>query len=190
MAKVIEGIVVWAGDEKKYGNYAFKLKDEDGWFRSETRREEIIQPGYMVKLQVEKDKKGDYTVKKAALVEKGEPPKRESKGGYSGRGGYKADPAKEARIVMQHSQAMGLEAAKLIVEQGGIKLGAATKPDARKLQIEELIDEQTAKFHQQAFDPDSVLGKAAEIDAEFEDDDAKDEDDFGDDLDDIAWDED
>lgn len=191
MAQVVKGVVVWAGDEKKYGNYSFKLKDNDSWFRSPKRCEDIIQPGYTVQVKVEENDRGDLElVAKPKLVKKGKPPAKGGKGGRRGGGGYKADPEREKRIVMQHSQEMGLAAAKLIIEQEAIKLGGKNKPDERKKQIVILVDELTAKFFNESFDPSKVLAGQAEVDEDFEDEEETDEEESEDFDDDVDWDED
>lgn len=199
MSKVIEGQVKWVSDEKKYGNYSFKLVDNEKWFRSQKRMADVLQPGYTVKVKVTENDRGDYELEAAPkLVEKGELKKK----GYGGKGGFggKRDPEVEKRIVMQHSQEMGIAAAALIIEKGGVKVPA--KPDAAKTVIEGLIDEQVARFYKQSFDVKSVLGKADELAEDLGEDkksDTKDEEDSWDesgdadtgdkdDGDDVAWD--
>lgn len=192
MSTTIQGVVVWAGDEKKYGNYSFKLKDNDKWFRSQQRCEDIIKPGYEIKALVEEDEKGNYTLKRAPkLIKKGEPPQRGGGGKRGGWGGGRKDPAVEKRIVWQHSQEMAIDAARLLIEQEAVKLGAKNKPEERKVQILALIDELTVKFHNESFKPDAVLEAEKEVDDDWGDDSETESEEATEDFDDeIPWDED
>lgn len=189
MAKVIKGVVTWAGDEKKYGNYSFKLKDNDGWFRSPKRCADVIQPGYTVKVKVDKDDRGDFTVtSKPKLVEKGKPP---AKGGGGGRrGGYKPDPEKEKRIVIQHSQEMAIRATECLLANNAVKL-AKTKVETNYTVIMDLIDELTAKFFADGFKPENITERnSGDEEPDEEDEEDFDEDSDGDDDDDPDWDDD
>lgn len=174
MSKVIKGVVTWVSDEKKFDNYSFKLKGRDEWFRSPQRAKGIIEKGYEVKVVVEENDRGDFDVKKKpVLLKKGKLPDKGGKGGRGGNG--KRDPETEKRIVMQHSQEMGISAAALIIANGGIKL-PKTKPDAIKTVILELIDELTAKAFNDSYNADRVLKKAKDVDEDLDDEEEESED--------------
>lgn len=199
MSKKIKGTVVWVGDKKKYGNYSFKLEDHDEWFRSPGRCEGVLEKGNVVSLVVEENDRGDYDVKaKPVLVEEGsgdDKPRRGKSGGKSsgssgGSSKYKEDPEKASRITVQASQKVALDTAKLLIEAGAVKL-AKTKPEANKVIILDLMDELTAKFYQQVYDPEALIKERKAIDSEVEDgDEPEDADDNEDFESDVPWDED
>jgi hypothetical protein len=168
MSKVIKGVVKWVADEKKYDNYGVRLVDRCEWFNSPNRAKGILEPGYEVKLTVEENERGGFNVtKKPVLVKKGKPPAKG--GGKYGRGGggYKKDPETEKRITMQHSQDVGVAVATLLLANGAVKLPGEKSVDNRKTVIVDLIDEQTAKAFNAAYNRDDVLGKAEETEEDL-----------------------
>jgi len=197
--RTIKGVVTWVGDQKKYGNYSFKLKGHDEWFRSPERAKGILEAGHTVQVKVKENDRGDYVVlAKPKLIKKGTPPQ---KGGTDDRGGqYKEDPEKASRIAVQAAQDRAIQVTRLLIEQGAVKLPKA-KPDAVQTIILETLDELTARFYKQVYDPQAFLGKQEEIEKDLEDDEEADED-FSDEDgdgeasdddefdDDVPWDED
>ena len=145
MSEVIKGTVTYMGEEKKYGNYGFKVSGYEEWFRSPKRYEDILEKGSKVTLKVKMDKRGAYELT-AAPVSGGSG----SGGGSSSKAASREAPSNDPRgnaIQWQHSQDMGIAAATLLLAQQAFKLGAANKPSERQKQILALIDELTVKFY-------------------------------------------
>jgi len=142
---------------------------------------------------IEFDKKGDTRgqIKNVTILEdKGGPKGLQESSGGGGRsgGGYKAEPGRQDSIVYQSSRKDALVAVGLLVSAEAIKLPA--KPDAKRVIIEELIDELTAKYFAAASDPKKALKGAQDVDDDADGgksgNDSDDE--WGDDADEDEWD--
>lgn len=172
MKKIVKGVVKYIADEKKYDNYGLRLVDQEVWYNSPNRAKGILEPGYTVKLVVEENERGGFNVvKKPELIKKGAPPAKGGRRGGFG-GGFKKDPEVEKRIVMQHSQEMGIALATLVIAQGGIKL-PKTKPDAIKTAVVALVDEFAAKSFKDAYNADRVLKAEEEVEDDLDDSEAE-----------------
>jgi hypothetical protein len=174
MSQVVKGVVVWVGEEKKFDNYSFKLKDNDKWFRSPNRAAGIIEKGHEVKLVVEENDRGDFDVKKKPeLLGKGKPTGKG--GGKFGGGGnrFKEDPEKASRITVQASQDRAIQLTRILLEQGAIKL-PKTKPDAIETILLAKVDELTAKLYKQVYEPKSFIEPQEEIERDLADEDESD----------------
>lgn len=116
---------------------------------------------------IEFDKKGDTRgqIKNITILEDKGGPKglqESSGGGGKSGGGYKAEPGRQDSIVYQSSRKDALVAVTLLVNAEAIKLPA--KPDAKRVIIEELLDELTAKYFAAASDPLKALKGAQGVD--------------------------
>lgn len=178
MSETISGVITYMGDEKKFGNYGFKVKGYDEWFRAKKRYEDILEKGNNVTLKVKTNQRGDYELAATPVV--GKAASTGSKSGPSARtsGAGGEGDARGAAIQWQHSQEMAIIAAGLILTQGGFKLGAASKPTERGKQIQALIDELTVKFYTE-IDTKAPLKGAADTAEDLEDEEEETEDDEG-----------
>lgn len=148
MAKTYKAPVTWISYEEKYGNYACRLKGEDGFFKSSNPWPDGVRKGATIELVARPDDRGGFEVKPGS-VKVLKAPGGGGKGGYRGGGGGKGgynDPERQAKITWQHSQEMAIAAATVLLENDGYKLGAKNKPQERYEQILGLIDDLTVKF--------------------------------------------
>lgn len=135
----------------KYGSYWFFVKGYDGFFRTKKRSEGILEKGNVVKLEVrtkEKNGKTEYLLVSDPVLAEGAPSAAPTSSAAAATRPAFRDERGPA-ITWQHSQEMAIEAAKLLLEQGAYKLGAANKPAERYTQIIGLIDDLTVKFYEE-----------------------------------------
>lgn len=148
MAQQYKGPVTWISFEEKYGNYAARLKDVDGFFKTGQPWPDGVKKGAVIEVTARTHPKGGFEIKPGSIKVL-EAPK--SKGGWSGgkKGGGKGgwnDPEREAKIQWQHSQEMAIQAAECLLTNEAYKLGAKNKPQERFKQILGLIDDLTVRF--------------------------------------------
>ncbi len=186
--------VVWCSDEKKYGNYSFKLKDVDAFFRCPKHFPDIIKRGNTVKVTVEKNSDGDYQVKKKPVLVEAAKGKGGWKGGGKGGGGYKSDPERQAQIIWQHSQEMALRKIDLLIDAGGF--GEYKTEKAAGARLDSLLDEFTVKFFKevterpQLKDAAEVADDLEESEEDLDDPNFDDAEPEKDDDDELEWDDD
>jgi hypothetical protein len=177
-----EGYLNFFADNKKGGGKGGFIKGLDGWVRFSKKLDlpDDLVKNCKVKVAYS-DTDNGILVTKVKVT--GAPSSGGGGGGgWKGRGGGgggKANPATQRSIVMQHSQTAALTFVSMLIEQGAIKLGAANKPEARKIALEELLDEQIARFYTQAADegPQEFI---EEFDADESDEDVDADEDFDD----------
>lgn len=129
--------------------------------------------GNVKRVQILEDNTGGYA---NANSESGGGGGNFSSGSRGGGSSSNAGGDRQDSIITQHSQEMAISAAALIISNDAYAIKG--KPDEKRVQIEGLIDELTAKFFLQAEKPrDTVLKGAAEIEADAADTDDSDSDD-------------
>lgn len=190
VAKTAEGFVNFIGDNKRGGGQGMYVSGIDGWVRiaKKVGTVEGLVKRAKIKLKYGTNSEGDFVA--TALKVLAPPSDNQGGGKWKGRGGgggYKKDPAVQRSIVMQHSQGSALAFLAILIDQGGIKLPASNKPAARKLALEELLDEQTRRFYTQAAEDGAEefadSDEADDVADESEDDDVDDDADSDDDSD-------
>lgn len=150
---------VTAQGKSQYSFYV-QLDTKDGFYFN-TKFEPKSGIGDVVGIEYEAkgDKRGN--VQKITILEDNGGPKGVQK--KASGSGYKAEPGRQDSIVFQSSRkdALMLVGILLNVEAFALK----GKPDARRVQLEELLDEVTARFFKDASAPlkSAVLTANAEI---------------------------
>ena len=184
MANVVEGVVAVIMDSKFDDTKRIKLED-GGWYGASEDMASRIRKGATVKLKVER--RGKNTLVQA--VKELSPPAEGSSsgGGRSGggagrRGGYQADPAREASIHYQSSRKDALALLAIQAELGILKLGSKAAEKENVLMAK--LDILTAAFHEDIGTLGAVkrVQEEADEDEDFDpdsDEDMEDED-FGD----------
>lgn len=124
--------VTWTGESKRGDGKVFYLKDVEGIF-SLGDQEGDLNKGDTVKVKASGSDKG-WTVERIKVTEKAKPGgSGGSRGGRSGGGGWggaKPNPARDASIVMQHSQEIATRVLDILVRAEAIKLPAAAKRES------------------------------------------------------------
>lgn len=177
----IKGTVTGCGKGKF--SYFIVLDSKEGFYFN-TKYEPKCGKGDVVGIEYEQKAENRGNVKRVEVLESNssgyeDTSKAASSGSYSSGGGG-GGGGRQDSIVWQSSRKDALVFAGLLVSEGvkGFKL--AGKPDARRTQVEELVDEITARFFEDASDPRAC--KAMTSNAAIEDDTPDD------DTSDDAWD--
>jgi len=167
-------------------NELYRMGDEDSvdeLFKGGTTWDDFKE-GDAVKVRYEEDRKGNFNVDLAKVLDEGddEYPKkarggRGNGGGRGGRGGRGGSggrssggsqqggvdwEAKDARITLLSVQDRALERIKFLVENDAVKLPAKTKTEDRREVIQGLIDVEAARLYRQAYDVEGFLANAGE----------------------------
>ena len=157
--------------------YSFKFDGQDDWFRTGERKYDQIQEGYEVEVGYEVDGRGNRQVVPGhvKLIKKGEPIPSKPKGGYKGGkgGGGRGGPQmskeewaeKDRTIQYQAARNAAIEMVELLIKSESIKLPAKTKAAERRVVIDGLVDEYTAKFFEDTAGRSAVTRASDERDA-------------------------
>jgi hypothetical protein len=171
----VKGTVDGCG-KGKY-SYFITLDSKEGFYFN-TKYEPKCGKGDVVGIEYEQKAENRGNVKRVEVLEKNSSGyedtssnSSDSSGGSSGSSGGAGGGGRQDSIVWQSSRKDALVLVGLLVSNDGIKLPAASKPDARRTIIEELIDEVTCKFFADASDPrkSKAFTTNAEIEADSDD---------------------
>jgi hypothetical protein len=143
-----EGTVfrVHTKDFKGKNLYSFKFDGggNDEWFRmGENRNAGVIEEGFKVRVEYELDQRDNRQIKRARVLEKGEPvaAAKPARSGGSGGGNQR-----EANINYNVAVARAIEQVNAHVLHEAIKLPAKTKPEERRAVLDGYVDLYTARF--------------------------------------------
>ena len=158
MAKV-KGTVSGCGKGKF--SYFVTLQEKDGFYYN-TKFEPKCGKGDVVGIEFEQKADNRGNVKKITVLESNSNGYEDTSKSFSEKGGNTQSGVgnkpggggdRQNSIIWQHSQEMAISTTHMLVTTDGIKLPPASKPDARRVVIEALVDELTVKFFKDASDP-------------------------------------
>lgn len=170
---IIEGKVFRVHTKDWSGKKLYSVKLDGGgdndWYRmGEDRHEGVIEEGFTVKIEFEKDRRDNLQINRVKLIEKGEPVKssgtRSGSGGGGGKGSgmSKGDWAeKDLTIQYQSARNAAIDFVQLIVSNDIVKLPAKTKVADRLAAIEGYLDLYTARFYLDTADK-AAVGRAGD----------------------------
>jgi len=155
------------------GKFSFFVQLDDDGFYFNTKFEPKCGIGDVVGIEFDKKADNRGNVKNIKVLEDSGSPKgvqeRASSGG-GGTGNYTADPNRQASIVFQSSRkdALVFITTLLAAEAFAVK----GKADAKRVQLEELLDEITVKFFNDAMNPkdSDAFKNAGEIEEDAKED--------------------
>ena len=132
------------------GKFSFfiTLKERDGFYFN-TKYEPKCGVGDVVGIEFEKKADNRGNVKKVTLLEDNGGKKGVQSAG--GSGGGAASGERQDSIIWQHSQEMALSLVGLLIANEAFALKG--KSDAKRVQIEELLDELTTRLFKDASNP-------------------------------------
>jgi hypothetical protein len=159
-----KGTVTKAGK----GKFSYYIVLDDNGFYFNTKFEPKCGEGDVVGIEYEPKGDSRGNVKKITVLQDNsggyQKANSESSGGgrSSGSGGASSTGGsnrnagagnRNESIVFQHSQEMAIRAATIVLAQGAYAVSGKT--DAKRLQVEALIDTLTVKFYRDALDPEN-----------------------------------
>ena len=166
----IKGTVTGEGKSQ----YSYYVRLDGNQFYYNTKYEPKSGIGDVVGIEFEPKGESRGNIKKLTVLEKNSDGYKGSEGGSwtekptSGARSAPAGGDRQDSIVWQHSQEMALRLSTLILAWGGYAVKGKT--DEKRLQVEGLVDELTARLFRDALDPrkSAAFTSAAEIDEDAE----------------------
>lgn len=161
-------------------NELYRMGDEDNvddLFKGATTWDDFKE-GDALKVRFEEDRKGNFNVNLAKVLDEGDddyPKKSRGGRGRGGRGGSAGRSsggsqqsggvdweAKDARITLLSVMDRARSNIALLIEHDAVKLPAKTKTEDRREVIQGLIDVEAARLYRQAYDVEGFLASAGE----------------------------
>jgi len=174
----IAKIFTKTGEGKKgpWTKYSFKLMDDQG-----VEGEEYISFGFdkppfaegdYVSLETLEGKYGHDYIQGTGTISKDKGPAPAKQNTYKGKGGkgggYKQDPAREGRIVWQHSQEMALRKMDILLQNDGLPLTKTTGKANQAKRFEELsamLNKFEVEAYEDAMNPQRVIDRVGDAGA-------------------------